>query len=137
MHAMKRTERISCRAAALAAVCIVLVAGLPGCGKSGPAEISGTVTFNGTPVDMGTVEFIPADRKGQIAVGTIEAGKYSAQVAPGPKNVVVEIQKKLGERRYRPGDANTPLVPVTQPLGRKEFTREVTEGETTVDFQLP
>ena len=134
---MKQAERIGCRLGGVVVVCIVLAAGFSGCGKSGPATVSGTVTFNGAPVDAGTVEFIPADGKGQIAVGTIEAGKYTTEVAPGPKNVVIEAQKKLGERHYRPGDPSTPMIPITQPLGRKELKHEVTPDETTIDFQLP
>ncbi len=134
---MKRTNHVVRRLAHVAAVGLACTGCLSGCGQNGPSSISGTVTLNGAPVDMGTVEFIPADGKGQIAVGTIEAGKYSAEIMPGPKNIVIEVQKKLGERHYRPGDPNTPLVPITQPLGRKEIAREVNSEETTIDFELP
>lgn len=134
---MKQLETIGLRFAGLAWVCLLCAGGVAGCGKSGPSSVSGTVTFSGAPVDMGTVEFIPTDGKGQIAVGTIEAGKYTVEVAPGPKNVIIEAQKKLGERHYRPNDPGTPLIPITQPLGRKELAHEVTPDETTIDFALP
>ena len=134
---MERRKQIVRRFTTLAMLTLAVTACFSGCGKSGPMTVSGTVTLNGNPVDMGTVEFMPADGKGEIAVGTIEAGKYTAEVVPGAKKVLIEAQKKLGERHYRPGDTSTPMIPITQSLGRKELPYEIKPGETTVDFQLP
>ena len=39
--------------------------------------VSGMVTYKGTPLESGTINFAPADAKGRAAGGTITDGKYS------------------------------------------------------------
>jgi hypothetical protein len=61
------------------AICAVLA--IAGCGdSSGLARryaVSGTVTYNGKPVEKGTISFAPADANGRAAGGTITDGQYS------------------------------------------------------------
>ncbi|MBN9122237.1 MAG: hypothetical protein J0I06_24375 [Planctomycetes bacterium] len=60
-----------------------------GCGGSG-SSVSGTVTFNGQPVESGNINFIPADGKGAPVGGEIKGGKYTVRnVTPGKNKVVV------------------------------------------------
>lgn len=46
-----------------------------GCG-GGRANVEGQVTFDGQPVEQGTIVFEPVDGKGAAAGGTIQNGKY-------------------------------------------------------------
>jgi len=55
---------------------------VPGCGDSSSGlarrySVSGTVTYNGKPLERGTISFVPADAKGRAAGGTIIDGRYS------------------------------------------------------------
>lgn len=60
------------------------------------ASVSGTVTYEGTPVDNGQITFTPTDGKGAISGGPISNGNYSvADVPPGPKTVKIEAYKKV------------------------------------------
>ena len=62
---------------------------LSGCGSS--AYISGDVTYDGEPVEKGTITFLPADGKGASAGGVIEKGHYKApNVPPGAKIIKIE-----------------------------------------------
>jgi uncharacterized protein DUF6795 len=61
--------------------CVALVVGLAGCGTTsdiGAASVSGTVTYNGSPVEGATVSFVPTDDAGKMAAGTTDAqGKFT------------------------------------------------------------
>ena len=64
--------------AVLAASSALLIASCgtdDGLGKRFP--VSGTVTYNGTPLEKGTISFIPDDPKGVGGNGTIENGSYT------------------------------------------------------------
>ena len=54
---------------------------LAGCGSDGLGErysVSGTVSYKGTPVEKGEINFTPDDNtKGRAAFGLIEGGSYS------------------------------------------------------------
>ncbi|QEL14943.1 hypothetical protein [Limnoglobus roseus] len=73
--------------------CAVITAGLlvaAGCGGEGDkAKVSGSVTFNGKPVDDGYIVFRAADGKGGEAGAPITSGKYSLSASPGQKMVLV------------------------------------------------
>lgn len=62
-----------------AAVTALTLAGLIGCGSSGPAThpVSGVVTLGGQPIESATVTFHPAGGEGRSASGTTDAsGQY-------------------------------------------------------------
>jgi hypothetical protein len=60
---------------------ISVVIAIPGCGGSSDLPrrfpVSGTVTYNGTPLGKGTINFVPVDAKGRAAGGTIADGRFS------------------------------------------------------------
>jgi hypothetical protein len=68
-------------------VCLI-VSLLSGCSKPGPlvVEVQGKVTYNGKPVAIGTVKFVPVSQSGELirpAAGPIAAdGSYSMQSFP-------------------------------------------------------
>ncbi len=122
--------------------CLVLLACLAGCGSDGLTEISGTVTFNGQPVEKGNISFLPADGKGPTAAATIAAGKYSVKIAPGQKKVAIEGYKVLGQQHLRPNDPTSPKIDSLEEIlpprfnTQTELTREITGDESTYDFDL-
>ncbi len=51
-----------------------------GCGDDGLGKrysVSGTVNYNGQPLEKGDIGFVPEDPGGRAAFGTIEGGSYS------------------------------------------------------------
>jgi hypothetical protein len=87
---MKRFRFLSL---SLSLIAVVLI-GLAGCGGSG-ASVSGTVTYNGKPVESGHINFYPVDGQGSPVGGPIEGGKYTVKnVPPGKHRVNVTSQPK-------------------------------------------
>jgi hypothetical protein len=63
-----------------------LAAILAGCSKSGPVKttVSGAVTYNSEPVEVGIIRFIPTGgTEGPLATATIADGRYTATAAGG------------------------------------------------------
>ena len=65
---------------------LVLLVGLIGCGPGKPAltEISGTVTFKGSPIPAGDVSFSPdvSISGGQIRMYMVKDGKFNSEDTP-------------------------------------------------------
>ena len=82
-------------------VTIALAVTSPGC-KRGHFPIQGEVTFNGNPVDNGTICLESADGKGPTTGGAIAAGKYQltgdAAPLPGKKVVRISAVRKTGRK---------------------------------------
>ncbi|ODA36683.1 hypothetical protein A6X21_15730 [Planctopirus hydrillae] len=71
-----------------------------GCGQNdvGRQPISGSILFDGTPMNEGTVRFIPdGQTKGPAAYGIIQDGFYEISHQEGviPGTYRVEIEKKI------------------------------------------
>lgn len=97
------------RAACVAAVVAGAVV-LAGCEAGPPSgEVSGTVSFDGAPVEKGSITFTPADGKGPTAGGTIQGGRYSvAKVPVGASKVSITGDKETGKKKLY----DTPDSPV-------------------------
>ena len=69
--------------------CLLIVSSLVfvGCGSSGAATytVTGTVTFDGTPVAEGEIVFMDAAGKDKSYGGHITDGEYSFESSPGKK----------------------------------------------------
>jgi hypothetical protein len=75
-----------------------------GCGGGDGVTVSGSVTYDGNPVEKGYINFYPSDGKGRPAGGEIIAGKYTVKnVAPGKNRVEVtatpqtQVSDSMGE----------------------------------------
>ena len=91
--------RLGCYCAA--GVLLVCLAACLGCG-TGLATVEGTVTFDGKPVESGSIVFEPADGAGPSAGGQIQNGKYKlageAGVMPGKKVVRITAIRSTGRQ---------------------------------------
>lgn len=116
---------------------------LASCSSSPPRGIiHGEVTFDGQPVEDGTILFEPESGQGQTAGGPIKDGKFTAEAPVGKMRVRIHGNKKTG-RRYKVYDTpESPLVDeVVELLPPKfnvnsELTLEVKPGEQQVPFHL-
>lgn len=104
--------------------------------------VSGEVTFNGQPVQEGTILFEPEGGQGQTAGAPIKEGKFTAEVPVGKMRVRINGNKKTG-RRYKVYD--TPESPVVDEVVEllppkynvnSELTVEVQKGEQQIRFHL-
>ncbi len=88
--------RSAVRVALLTVALIVL---LVGCSDNRTAEVVGTVSVDGQPVEKGSISFIPADGKGVTAGSDIKDGKYVATgVSPGTAKVEIRVPKVTGKK---------------------------------------
>ena len=124
---------------------ILLAAGLiVGCGGSSAGQVSGTVTYDGNPVEGGAIEFHPADGKWPSAGGTISGGKYSvANVPIGTAKVRIsgvkdaKKMKMYDDPKAEWVQTSAELLPPKYSDDKAtELRYDVTAGAQTKDFTL-
>jgi hypothetical protein len=78
-----------------------------GCGEpSNLAEVSGSVTVDGKPVERGSISFIPADGQGPTTGAEITEGKYTSQAPLGVSKVEIRVPRVIGKRKlYETSDS--------------------------------
>lgn len=125
--------------------------GFAGCGEAdthGRLPVSGKVTFQGSPLNQGSIEFVSKDG-GQQTGATIENGKYSVPgrhgLPPGTYTVRIfstEDAGSVGVPDQAPGpeameQQGRERIPPEYNI-RSTLTEEVTEsGRNIFDFQIP
>ncbi len=78
--------------------------GCGGAATDGPerADVKGTVTLDGQPLNGATITFMPADNKGRVSGGTIENGNFSITgefgATLGVQTVRINWQKPTGKK---------------------------------------
>jgi hypothetical protein len=153
------------RAAALAAAALLGLLGVTGCGDdSGLGQrysVSGSVTFNGQPVEKGQIAFVPVDlNKQRAANGFIQDGRYSLTTItpqdgalPGDYKVTIVskeadnsqviktiMEKGGGARQAEVGKATANAkdrIPAKYQLPETSgLTAKVEERSNTINFTL-
>ena len=111
-------------------------------GCSGTAEVSGTVDYEGKPVERGKIRFKPLDDKGELdakamIVGVdISKGAYKAMDVPlGKKKVAIVAFEKAGQAAAPAAQKQAAdlLIP---PEVTKDLRVDITQPNQTVDFHL-
>ena len=118
--------------------CLLIVSSLVfvGCGPA-TYTVTGTVTFEGTPVAEGEIVFLDAAGKNKSYGGQITDGEYSFESSPGKKTVEISVVREV------PGEMDTTSNPgesvrlVESYIPETELTAEVREsGDNKIDFTL-
>jgi hypothetical protein len=90
-----------------AILCLVLCPALAGCGSAkykGAKQypLAGEVTFEGEPIDVGSISFIPESGKGRPSGGVITDGKYDVPEEMGANagkyRVEIRWLKRTGKK---------------------------------------
>ena len=121
--------------------CLLSVAMLPGCGKSGPKTyaVSGKVTFDGKPVPAGTIRFTPdakAGNDGKSSVAKIKDGSYSISSSDGVIGGAYKIVIFGYDGVAFEGGEGT--VAEGKPLfDGYEVQQELEQSSATLDFEVP
>lgn len=138
----------------------VLAVGMIGCGQEGPPRtvITGTVTYNGEPVETGDIVFTPlADTEGASSSAPIVDGQYRTDprfaVTAGTYNVAIHGYHQKEQTKAEGDAAAHQPEGIPDPLGirsREHYIPEKyntqtelqplivsgTEGEIVKDFDL-
>jgi hypothetical protein len=115
---------------------------LAGCGGDGLTAISGTITYDGQPVQRGKILFRASRGDGPTAAAIVEDGKFIVRVAPGAKHVAIEGFRTIGRRHYDPRNPASPMIDVVEQIlparynAKSELTCEIVPGAPTCDFAL-
>lgn len=121
------------------AICLFLVSCLIGCGPTGPKTypVSGTVTFDGKPVKVGDIIFIPLDRKLGPEAGTISDGKYTLRAKVGKCRVEITALDIGPNTKYMNGSPIAEnFIPERYNL-ESELTAEVSpDADNAFNFEL-
>jgi len=120
-------SRARCRTAILLLGCTVLA----GCGSSGRVTATGMVTFDGQPVETGTIVFQPLDRAAAPEGAPISGGRYTVECPPGRQRVQIRGTRPVDESR----------VPRTMPrLGtapvREDYIPAAYNTESTLEVEV-
>ena len=143
---MGNLARFSARVLPRILAAIVVAAICPGC-SDGRYPVQGAVTFNGEPVDEGTISFEPVDGNGPTTGGSIVAGKYelleNAAAFPGKKTVRISAVRKTGRKVVNEFSASRAMIDEVQRYipdiynTNSTLSCEVTaNGPNQIDFHL-
>jgi hypothetical protein len=126
---------------------LLLLIALPGCGGNSRVPLQGQVSYNGQPIDNGTITFAPeggstADTRPKAGT-RIAGGKYAFQPSfgplPGHYKVLITWDWKTG-RKISTGDADsrdeTKQILPPKYNGQTTLTADVKGGKTREDFNL-
>ncbi len=114
-----------------------------GCGSSTPT-ITGTVTYNGEPVENGYISFRPAEGNGQSFATRIANGQFSAvdKVTTGMKRVLVTgfdesspITREESSRRFEAG-TDKPTDYIAEDAEGNSKQVDILPGDQTMDFSI-
>jgi hypothetical protein len=125
-------------------VALLLIVSLTGCSgsASGVAEVTGTITMDGSPLANAVVTFVPTEMGSPSYGRTDQSGIYTLQYTREVSGAVI------GEHRVRistmsSGDPDSdppiPASPETVPAqynSQSELLRTVESGSNTIDFEL-
>ncbi len=140
-------NRMNCILWQLSVVC--LCAAFAGCSKreySGAQRfpLSGKVTYEGQPIDMGSISFLPQGGDQRVSGGYIMGGEYSvpeAQGANAGKHRIEIRWQKLTGKKIRDPHSEDVTEQRAEGLPAKyhrdsELTADVSAKQTTFDFDL-
>jgi hypothetical protein len=111
--------------------CVLFLAWLMvGCGKK-PNYITGSVSYEGAPVQNGYISFIPVDGQGASTGGQIVRGKYKVEdVPPGSKRVEIRAGAELAAMPDI--DAKAPAGKAAAPKAEEEAIPADADGNNVV-----
>lgn len=108
--------------------------------KRDVGRVTGTITYNGAPVEMGQVIFQPP--AGAFTMGEIQPdGTYSLEAVIGPNQVQIISRDPPDEslpedRDGKPPEPPKSYIPEKYSTPQSGLTFEVEAGDNTADFEL-
>jgi len=115
----------------------VAVLAVLGC-DSGPATypVSGSVSWNGKPIETGYIAFVAEDGQTSPATSKIVNGRYETRSTPGWKKVEIYADQDMGYSEAMHQNIRAPLVTADyNAQSKRRF--EVKPEDNTHDLNLP
>jgi hypothetical protein len=110
----------------------LLAFSLVGCGSSKTkVEVTGKVTYQGKPIELGNIKFDPIDKNLQPDGSEIREGIYHVKLPIGPALVSVSGVRKVGETKVY-DTPNSPMRAKYEEFVPKKYSRE---PEITADIK--
>jgi len=112
-----------------------------GCGPS-TATLTGTVTFDGKPLQEGDIIVSAAEGKVDSATGKISDGQYKVITTPGRKNVKISAQIVVNKIKDSPNDPNSTFQEIRKEIlpdryhNKSTLTIDLKAGPNTKDWTL-
>jgi hypothetical protein len=138
-----------CRHFAIVLMCCAVLLLSVGCGKEDASRgnLSGKVTLDGKPVELGTILLTPIEgAKGVVTGGSIENGRYQlvgkAAAAVGRNRVEVRAMRKTGRMVPKPFTQSGETIEEQVEAVPARFNSEsklsvdVKPGDNTADFEV-
>ena len=114
-----------------------------GCDSGPPmAEVSGTISYDGKPLEKGAITLFPLDGKAQPAGDMIVNGAYKVNVAFGEMKVVITSPKVIGKRKLYGNNPDSPTMDLHGEIlperynEKSELKLDVKERSIKKDFDL-
>lgn len=120
-------------------VCTVMMLCLFGCGPKAPPTypVSGTVTFDGKPVDIGDIIFVPENRALGPDSGKINGGKFTTRTKAGKCRVEISALNIGPDTKYASGSPiASNYIPDCYNIESTLTVEVVADGNNVFDFQL-
>ena len=124
---------------------VFLVASLcTGCGEKAGPSVSGSVTYNGSPVASGSVAF-SSTGEGRSFGAQIVGGKYTAETAYEGQYIALITADAIGaipssredfERQRTANQSQAAALTIPENAEGNGQTVEITGGAQTLDFKL-
>lgn len=121
------------------AVLLSLLWGLAGCSSGNVGSVTGQVTVDGAPVQMGSLDFKPVSNPTSRGAGAaISAGRFELGeghgLQPGKYAVTAQVSKSTGKTF---NDPQKGPVPVLQPLTLSDSPQEIEiNGDNADQLQI-
>jgi hypothetical protein len=131
------------------AVAVVGVSiGIVGCGDAdGRLPIGGNVSWEGRPLEKGSIVFVPTSgHRGPKVGAQIIAGQYQIDRERGPTEGMyrVEVRSDTGEHPHSPTDARPRAAPAKSQItispefnSESRLTVAISADQTQFNFELP
>ena len=119
----------------------VLALVLVGCGAKTKVEVTGTVRYQGKPIEDGAIKFEPIDRNLQPAGDNIRNGVYHVKLPLGMAKVTITGSEKVGMKKLYP-TPDSPSRPIFKQFvpdkynDKTELSADITSGTSRLDFDL-
>ena len=108
-----------------------------GCSRSDQVQVTGRITWEGNPVEVGEIIFHPVDTSITPAAGRIRGGEFSFLTKPGKKRVDIQAVRKTGKRDAKEGFEITELFIPTRYNTQTELEADVSpDGDNHFEFAL-
>jgi hypothetical protein len=121
---------------------LLVLAGMTGC-SGGRCAVEGLVTYDGEPIAIGTIAFLPKEEKGIKCGGRIENGRYIIEAqfgpVPGPHRVEIHWAKPTGVKYKNEFgevfDRTKEGLP-DKYHSKSTLSADIKSGTNTLDFKL-